>query len=66
MRSRPIFVDLLFFVISAQFGDESRETQKTKVVRKRSKINPEVESRRTDHYGARKVAEKQTAEQKFR
>ena len=64
MRSRPVFADLLFFVISAQFEDESREAQKMKVVCKRSKINPEVESQRTDQCGARKVDEKQAAAQK--
>ena len=35
------------FAISTQFEDESRGDQKTKVVRKRSNINLEVESRRT-------------------
>ena len=35
------------FAISTQFEAESRQAQNTKVVRKRSKINSEVESRRT-------------------
>ena len=36
--------DLLFFAILAQLNDESRRDQNTKVVHKRSKIKPEVES----------------------
>ena len=52
------------FVISAQFEEESRGAQKTKVLCKRSKINPEVESRWTDQQRARKFKEKQVAVQK--
>ena len=43
------------FRIFAQLEEESCRTQNTKHVRKRSRINPEVESKRTARYGERKV-----------
>ena len=41
------FETLGVFAILTQFEAESRRAQNTKVVRLKSKINPEVESRRT-------------------
>ena len=54
----PVVAESRLFVIFAQLEEESCKTQKTKLVRKGSRINPEVESRRTAQYGERKLEEK--------
>ena len=59
LRAAALFsADSRIFMISTQFKEESCKSQKTKLVRKRSRINPGVESRETAQYGERKLEQK--------
>ena len=68
-RARPAlfegFAEFLFSAILAQFEDESCETQKTKFIRKRSKINAEVKVQQTAQQRERKPEKNPAATQKI-
>ena len=53
--SRRCSTESRFFRIFAQLEEESCRTQNTKHVRRRSRINPAVELKRTAQYGEKKV-----------